>query len=427
MIQWRLCLYHKTTLDNGLRLVTSEIPHARSASICVFIGVGSRYEPAAVCGVSHFIEHMLFKGTVKRPTGKEISEEIEGVGGILNAEAGKEMTVYWAKVPHAHFPLAVDVIADLLLNSKFQDDDIDKERRVIVEEINMLMDTPQEWVDVLFDQILWEDQPLGRDIAGTKESVLAMSKADILDFQHTHYSPANAVVSIVGPFSKEIVEEVVQDKLGQWKPSPRSASAPPSMTTSGPRLRLEYKETEQTHLCLGVPGFSYTHPDRYAIDLLNVVLGEGMSSRLFQEIRETRALAYDIQSYAHHYSDVGSSVVYAGVEPKRIDSAIEAILEQLRGLKEPIPEAELAKAKELWKGHMVLRLEDTRSIASWLGSQELLLNRILTVNEVMEIVDQISSSTVARVANELFNSDRLHLAIVGPFRRESQFARLLKM
>lgn len=420
-------MYQKTTLDNGLRLLTSEMPHARSASLAVFVGVGSLFEDACLAGVSHFIEHMLFKGTDERPSGKEISEGIEGVGGILNAEAGKEMTVYWAKVPSAHFPLAVDVLADILLHSKFHAEDIEKERRVILEELNMLMDTPHEWVDILFDQALWGDQPLGRDIAGSRDTVSRLSRGDILSFLEAHYTPLNAVVSVAGPFPQEYAERLVRDRLGDWTPTPNSATAPANIPTPGPQLRVEYKETEQAHLCLGVPGFSYIHPDRFAIDLLNVILGEGMSSRLFQELRETRALAYDVQSYVHHYHDAGSAVIYAGIEPNQAEAAIEAILEQLEGLKQPVPEEELAKAKELWKGRLILRLEDTRSIASWIGGQELLLNQVLTVDDVMRIIDEIPASTLTRIAAELFRTDQLHLAVVGPFRDEERFARLLRL
>lgn len=420
-------MFHKTRIDNGLRLINCEMPHARSASVAVFVGVGSCHEQACLSGISHFIEHMLFKGTDHRPSGKEISESIEGVGGILNAEAGKEMTVYWAKVPSPHFPLAISVIADIILHSKFQAEEIEKERRVIVEELNMLMDTPPEWVDILFDQVMWEDQPLGRDIAGTKETVSRLSRDDILDFLQTHYTPFNAVVSVAGPLPKEYVEQVVWDAFGKWNTSPNSFLSSMNIPTAGPRLKVEYKETEQAHLCLGVPGYSYMHPDRFALDLLNVVLGEGMSSRLFQEIRERRALAYDVQSYVHHYRDVGSSVIYAGVEPAGIESAIAAILEQLERLKEPIPEEELAKAKELWKGRMVLRLEDTRSIASWTGGQELLLNHILTVDDVIRIVDEIPSSAINQIASELFRTEHLHLAVVGPFKDETKFARVLHL
>lgn len=420
-------MYHKTTLDNGLRLLTSEMPHARSASLAVFVGVGSLFEDARLAGVSHFIEHMLFKGTDERPSGKAISEGIEGVGGILNAEAGKEMTVYWAKVPSLHFSLALDVLADILLNSKFHPEDIEKERRVILEELNMLMDTPHEWVDILFDQVLWEDQPLGRDIAGSKETVSRLSRGDILSFLRAHYTPLNAVVSIASPFAKDYVEQLVRDRLGKWTPTPNSATAPANFPTPGPRLRVEYKETEQAHLCLGVPSCSYVHPDRFAMDLLNVILGEGMSSRLFQELREARALAYDVQSYVHHYRDAGSSVIYAGIEPKKVEAAILTILEQLEQLKQPIPDDELAKAKQLWKGRLILRLEDTRSIASWIGGQELLLNQVLTVDDVMRIIDEIQPSTLTRIAAEIYRTDNLHLAVVGPFKHEDRFARLLQL
>jgi predicted Zn-dependent peptidase len=282
-----------------------------------------------------------------------------------------------------------------------------------------------DWVDVLFDEILWHNQPLGRDIAGSKETVSQISREAMLRFFQEHYSPANCVVSVAGPFPQEYVLEHVQKTLGDWPKRDKPAPASPSQPTQGNRLRIEYKKTEQANLCIGVPSYSYNHPDRFPTDLLNVVLGEGMSSRLFQEIRERRGLAYDVHSYVHHLSDTGSTVVYAGVEPRQIDNTLKAILEQLELLKEPILEDELMRAKESWKGRMILRLEDTKSIASWMGSQEMLLDRIMTVDEVIAAIERIEAQDLNRIAKDLFRPEQFYLSVVGPFKSDTRFAKLL--
>lgn len=420
-------MYKKSSLANGIRVVTAELPHARSVSTAIFVGAGSRCESKPISGISHFLEHMFFKGTVSRPTARDISEAIEGVGGIINAEAGKEATVFWTKVARPHFSLALDVLCDIMLNSTFLESEIEKERAVIVEELNMLMDSPPEWVDVLLDEVMWGDQPLGWDIAGTRESVTSITRADMLRYLEGHYAPENTVVSVAGAIEHEQVLEMLGERLGTWQ-RPANGSWYPALeqTQEQPRVRLQSKKTEQAHFCLGVPGLSYVDPDRFALDLLNVILGEGMSSRLFQEIREKRGLAYDVHSYVNHYRDVGSSIVYAGVDPRRIEPAIAAVLEELDKLKSPVPDLEFAKAKEFWKGRMYLRLEDTRSIAAWMGGQELLLRRVMDVDEVVSIIDGITNSDIQHVASRLFTPAKLNLAIIGPFNSDARFRKLVK-
>ena len=418
--------YERTVLANGLRIVTAEMPYALSVSTQVFLNCGSRDERKEINGISHFIEHMLFKGTEMRPTAKEISEAVEGIGGVLNAETGKEATVYWAKVAHAHWLVAIDVLTDIVLHSRFQPEEIEKERKVIVEELNMLADTPQDWVHILFDEALWGDQPLGRDVAGTKESVGHVTRQQMLRYWEDYYSPANAVVAVAGPVDHRRIVEQMDSFLGNWparNPAPAVVhDAPPTPS----RVRVQNRKTEQAHVCLGFPGLSYVHPDRFVLDLINVVLGEGMSSRLFLEIREKRGLAYDVHSYVNHYRDAGAAIVYAGVDPKRIEPAIEATLQEIDRLKTGVPPAELTKAKEFWKGRLLLRLEDTRSVASWMGGQELLLNRIYSPEEVVDIIEAISDEDVRRVADEVFVNSRLNLAVVGPFPREGKFLKLLQ-
>jgi predicted Zn-dependent peptidase len=417
-------LYEKSRLANGLRIVSSYIPHARSVSATFFVRVGSRNESTELQGASHFLEHMLFKGTQRRPTPRAISEAIEGVGGYFNAEAGKELTVYWDKVADRHWKLTLDVLADLLRNSLFEETEIEKERRVIAEELGMLADNPGDWVHLLADEAMWGDRPLGRDVAGTRDSVMALDRVALYEWFEHYYVPSNIVVSVAGRLQHEEVRAEVDCHLGDW-----SGSAPPvwEPATPGPvvRVRLKHKKTEQAHFCLALPSLSYLDPDRYALELLNIILGEGMSSRLFLEIREKQGLAYDVHSYTSEYEDDGSFVIYAGVEPSRVDQALRACLDELIRMTDPVPEDELARAKEFWKGRMLLRLEDTRSIASWLGAQESLLGEIFTVDDVIARVDAIKSSDLQTLATRLFVPEKLCVSVIGPYRSEDRFAKQL--
>jgi predicted Zn-dependent peptidase len=400
------------------------MPHAYSVCVGIFMGTGSRYESDDKAGVSHFIEHLCFKGTHRRATSKEICEIIEGVGGILNAGTDKEMTVYWCKVARPHFPLAIDVLADMLSNSRFDPEDIDKERQVIIEEINMSLDSPQQTVDMLIDKLVWPEHPMGRDVAGTKASVSGLGREDMLRYMEQHYTAGNTVIAISGGISHEEAVASLKDAFESWQIGPPQKYLAANDKQYQARFQSEHRTTEQAHLCLALPGLSLTHPDRFSLDLLNVILGEGMSSRLFVEIREKRGLAYAIQSYINHHLDTGSLTVYAGVDPTSLPTTVSAILEELRQLKEEIPEVDLTKAKELSKGRLLLRMEDTRSVAGWLGAQELLLGEILTVDQVVSIIDSIRADDLLRVAQELFTADKLNLAVVGPV-EEKQLEGLL--
>ena len=420
-------MYQKTVLDNKLSVITSTMPHTRSVCLGIFIGAGSRYERTEEAGVSHFIEHMCFKGTEKRATAKEISEAIEGVGGILNAGADKELTVYWCKVARPYFSLALDVLVDMLSHSKFDPQDIERERQVITEEINMSLDHPQHRVEMLVEELLWPDQPLGREVAGTKASVSRLTRQAMLDYFAHQYLPNNIVVSIAGDITHQEVVDSLSQAFRHWQEGKPQAWYPSEDEQHKPRFRFEPRNTEQAHLCLAFRGLSLTHPDRFALGLLSVILGEGMSSRLFVEIREKRALAYSIHSYTTHFLDTGSLSIYAGVEPRHFSTAIKAILEELRRLKEGVPEAELIKAKELSKGRLLLRMEDTRSVAGWLGGQELLLGKVLTVDEVISIIDSIQTSNIKQVAQSILLNEKLNLAVVGPVAEEDKVEGLLQL
>jgi predicted Zn-dependent peptidase len=420
-------LYEKVTLENGLRLVTAAMPHTRSVAINFFIGAGSRYETEAQAGISHFIEHVCFKGTDKRPTSKEIATVIEGVGGMFNAGTDKELTIYWSKVAQPYFTSALDVMADILLNSKFDPAEIEKERQVIIEEINMSLDMPAARVSMLIDELMWPGHPLGRDIAGSKESVAAMTREIMLDYLAAQYQPGNTVLSIAGAINHQETVDAVNQATAGWSAQKTPAIYTPYQENAGRRVRIEKRDTEQTQLCLALPGLSITHPERFQLDLLNIILGEGMSSRLFIEIRDKLGLAYSIQSYAEHFLDTGMMAIAAGVDNKNLALAVRAILEEVARLKESIPEAEINKAKELFKGRILLRMEDSRSVSGWTGSQEILTGKILTVDEVIAIVDAITAGELKKLAEELLVGEQLRLAVVGPIDPEGNWEDLLKL
>lgn len=421
-------MYQKTTLDNGLRIVTESMPHTRSVSICIFIGTGSRYEADARAGISHFTEHLLFKGTKKRPSSKDISEGIEGVGGILNGGTDKEITIYWAKVAQHHFATALDVLTDMLLNSTFDPREMERERQVIMEEIHMCRDVPAQRVDMLIDELLWYDHPLGREIAGTDKTVGGFSRRDVLDYLKSRYLPGNTVVAVAGNIRHREAVTAIKKTMGNWANAKFSTEyLPYKEPKKVPRVRIEKRDTEQTHVCLGMPGLSLFDQRRYALNLLNVVLGEGMSSRLFAEVRDKLGLAYSISSFVDHFLDTGSLTVSAGVDAKNLKAALNAIMEQLAKLKEPIPEAELTKAREMSKGRLLLRLEDSRSVAGWLGGQELLLNKIMTLDEAVAIIDALTAEQLQQVAKDIIKGDKLRIAVVGPIPKDEPLEKLLKI
>jgi predicted Zn-dependent peptidase len=319
------------------------------------------------------------------------------------------------------------VLADIVLHSKFNPGDIESERRVIIEEIHMGKDSPSQLVNMLIDELLWPGHPLGRDIAGDKDSVAGISREMMLDYLACRYLPGNTVVSIAGALKHREMVNAVSGALGGWADRQPRPGYEAYKERPFPRLKIEKKDTEQAHLCLGLNGLPLLHPRRFVLDLLNVILGEGMSSRLFTEIRDRLGLAYSIHSYADHLLDTGAITIYAGVEPKNLPVAIKAILEQLSRLKEPVPEDELVKAKELAKGRLLLRMEDSRSVAGWMGGQEILTGKILSVDQVTSIIDAITADEIGRLARELLVASQLRLALVGPVAESEPLEKLLKL
>jgi predicted Zn-dependent peptidase len=418
-------MYKRTTLPNGLRVVTGELPHTRSATVSVYVGAGSRYEPDEEAGLSHFLEHMLFKGASRRPTAREISEAIESVGGMHNAATDREVTVYYAKVPHTAATETIDILSDMVRSPIMDPAELKKERDVILEELAGIEDSPGELAAILIDETLWPGQPIGRNVGGTPETVESTPLSSINAYFKAQYVPENLVLVVAGNVLHEHVVDAANQFLGDMPAAKPGSWVPVTERAEAPRVAVRDKTTEQAHICLSYPSVALNHPDRFAVDLLSTVLGEGMSSRLFLELREERALVYDIHSYPSEFRDAGSFTVYAGCDPTNARTTIEATLAEITKLFEGIPPVEFEKAKQMAKGRIQLRMEDTRSVAGWLGSQELLLGKILTVDDVVECIDAVTPDHLMSVARTILAPENAVLAVVGPFGGKETFDGLI--
>ena len=420
-------LYHKSTLPNGVRVVTGPMTGVRSASLIFYYSIGSRFERPQIAGCSHFLEHMLFKGTQRRPDARMISEEIERVGGVLNAGTGKESTSYWVKVPSTHFALAFDVLADMLRNSAFNATELEKERKVIFEEIRSVQDMPEELVHDVIDEVVWGEHEIGREIAGSEQTVGSITRDGMIDFWQRNYRPERLVVAAGGDIRHEEVVELTERFFGDLDAvGDADVITPAVVDQTSARVRLVTRETEQAHLCVAFPAVSYRSEQRYAQATIDSVLSSGMSSRLFQEIREKRGLVYSVYGYFRPYEDVGQGVVYAGTDLDRVEETIGAIVEELRKLRaEPVPAEELEGTKTLRKGRLLMGLEDSRSVASWVGGQESTYGEIKTPEEVMAEIDAVTAEEVQELAAELLRPERLSLALIGPYQDEAPYLELL--
>jgi predicted Zn-dependent peptidase len=408
-------------LAGGARLITAPMPFRASTSVVLMFGVGSRFEEERLGGASHFIEHLLFKGTSKRPSSKAIAEAIEGVGGMINASTDKEVTAYWCRVPGERLELAIDVLFDIVANSVLKPADIDRERLVILEELKMYQDQPQDFVHSLFDQVMWPNHPLGRDIVGSVESLNGMTRDDLVGYLSGHYQPRNLVAALAGSLEDNVARELMESRLTPPNGDTHNDFTPAPPPLTAPKVLLHSKPTEQAHIVLGTRAISYLDPDRYILDLINAILGQGMSSRLFLEIREKRGLAYDVHAFASLHRDAGYFAVYMGVDAKKAEEALDAAIKELRKMvDEEVGEAELTKVKEFKKGNLRLSLESTSSMANWLGQNQLLMGRIKTVEEVIGIIDAITPADIKRVAAEVLDAP-IQMAVIGPFESDSVF------
>ncbi len=404
------------TTPSGLRLLVETLPHTYSVSIGCFVHAGSRHEPDAHAGVAHFIEHMCFKGSRAFPTARQISEAVEGVGGILNASTSYESTVYWAKVATIHVDRALAVLADMLTHPLFDPRELEKERRVIIEEIRGIQDSPSDLIHELLNQVMWGDQALGRDIAGSVETVAAISRADLLDFFHRHYNRDTVVISVAGNIQVEEVVAAVDRAFADLPQGTLPAPLVPPQPRRGPLVNLVGRDIEQGNFCLGVPALSYNDPDRRALQVLDSVLGGGMSSRLFQVLREENGMAYSVGSYHTELSDTGMWVLYGSLEPDSLRDGLVICRDMLQDLLyHGITPEELAMVKEQVKGGILLSLEDTWSVASRNGAHMLRYGHVMPVEQVVAEVEAVTAEHVQQVAQRLLQPEALHLAVLGPY------------
>ncbi len=420
-------MFKKTILKNGLRLITAPMPASQTVTVLVLFAAGSKYETKEISGLSHFLEHMFFKGTKKRPDTTAIAEVLDRVGGRYNAFTSKEFTGYWAKVANDHLDLALDWVSDILLNSKFDGAEIAKERGVIIEEINMYMDTPMVYVENLWEQLLYGDQPAGWDVIGTKEIISKVTRAQFLDYFKTHYKTENALVCVGGAIDGAVSQKV-QKYFGRLAKGEETKKLAVREKQAKPEALIFNKATDQTHLCLGVRAYDIFHKDRIALLVLANILGGMMSSRLWISVREKKGLAYYVRASVENYTDSGYLVAQAGVANNRVEEAITAILKEYQKIRDQkISLAEIKKAKDNIKGAMRISLETSDELASWLAMQEILKKEILTPEEVFVKVDAVSASDLARVAHDIFQPQKLNLALIGPFKEKEKFERLLKL
>jgi predicted Zn-dependent peptidase len=404
----------RTTLPNGLRIITETMPHVRSVSIGVWIGTGARRETPGQNGISHFIEHMLFKGTNKR-SAEQIAKEVDSTGGHLDAYTAKEIVSYNTKVLDEHLPIAFDVIADMILDPLFAPEDIEKEKGVILEELKMEVDNPEYLVHETFFSNFWKNHPLGRSILGTKTTIRSFNSENIRSYYRDVYTPSNMLVTAAGRIEHASVVKLVEDYFGGMSGTGASLKEPDPVAT--PPLQLKSKRSlEQMHLCVGVPAYPIAHQRRYGCYLLSTVLGGGMSSRLFQNIREKHGLAYAVFSELNLYRDTGCMAVYAGTSVEKLKQVVGMIIEEFRRLSDdPIGADELKRAKDHLKGSLALGLESTSSRMSNLARQELFFGRFFTVDEMVECIDQVTADQIQTIAQDFFGGKQVGLAALGRF------------
>lgn len=409
------------TFPTGLRLVLVPMVSTKTATILVLVGTGSRYETKKINGISHFLEHMMFKGTTKRPGALDISHELDSIGADYNAFTSQEYTGYYIKAAADKFDLTLDVISDIFLNSKLDENEIAKEKRVIIEEINMYKDTPMRYVVDLFDELLYGDQPLGWPIAGQKDGILKLKREDFTDYFNSHYFAKNTIVVVAGNVDPSKAKEKIEETFSNIREHSRLEPVAVKEEQSKPVAKIFHKKTDQTHFCLGVRTFGADDPREYPLDLMSVILGGGMSSRLWIEVREKRGMAYYVRTSADEFKDTGSLVTRAGVDNKRVLPAIEIVLNEYKRLREEkVEDKELRKAKDFIKGKVAIALESSDDLASFYAEQQLLRKETLTPEEKLARIEKVTFDQIRDVANEIFSSERLNLSLIGPFKKEDK-------
>ena len=419
-----MAVFERTTLSNGTRLLTAPMPQAQSVSCFVMFAAGARYEQPEEGGIAHFAEHMFFKGTERRPAARDIAGAIDGIGGEFNAFTGKEYTGYYVKCAAETRDVALDVLVDMLRNSRFDAEEIEREKGVIVEEMNMYFDTPRDFIGGVYENLLYGDQPLGRDIIGTKETVRAATRDTFTSFIDRWYRPERMVVGLGGRVGDDLADRL-EELLGSVEAQQTGEPEPDAIPANGASVRVHTKQSDQAHIVLGARSYPLGHPDRYALQLAATVLGGGMSSRLFTEVRERRGLAYYVFGTNQSYTDAGSTYAQAGVDISRIDDAVSTVAGELRRIaSDPVPAAELEKARAFAKGRFVLGLESPHGTIMFGLRREVLQGAAEEPEDVLAGLDAVTGEDVQRVAQDVLGK-HLHLAVIGPFDDAARFERLL--
>ena len=421
-------MFKKTTLKSGLRIIAVPQKGTQAVTVLILVATGSKYETKKISGISHFLEHMFFKGTKKRTDKLEIAETLDKIGGIYNAFTGEEYTGYFAKVACSQFDLALDWVSDIFLNSILPEKEVQREKGVIIEEINMINDNPMAYVEILWNRLLYGDQPAGWDIAGTKESINNMTRQDLMNYMKSQYVASNTIICVAGNIKTQQVIEKIKRAFApisavQFLQKPKVVER-----QTLPECLIYQKETDQTHLALGVRTYNLSHPQRFTQDILGIILGGMMSSRLFMEVRERLGLAYYVKTEVSANPDTGFLMTRAGVDNKNVEKAIITIIKEYKKISQKaVPIPELKKAKEYIKGKLALILEPSDALASFYGEQELLKKEILTPKEIYAKIDEVSSRDILAVAKDIFQSKKLNLALIGPFKDKNKFQKLLKL
>lgn len=418
-------MYKKTTLPNKIRLITTPLKDTQTVNLLVLIKVGSRNEDAKINGAAHFIEHLMFKGTKNRPTTLDLSKELDGVGAEFNAFTGKDYTGYYIKTDSKNLSLAIDILSDMLLNSRLDKQAVEKEKGVIMEEINMYEDNPLMHIDDLMETTMFDGHPLGRSTLGTKKSLRGISREELVDFKNKFYNGNGIVIALSGNFTSSHIKEI-EDKFTFFASSEKIDLDIIEINQKKPRVSLKFKETEQTQIALGFPAYAYSDDRRHALQLLSIILGGNMSSRLFLEVRERNGLAYFIRSSFDAYEDTGVFMIQAGLDKTRIEPAINLIVSELKKIIEGVTSEELNRAKEYVYGKTALSLEDTSHISHWYAQQELMVGQISTPEEKNKKIAAVTMDDVLAVAKDIINLNKASLAIIGPFKSEDKFKKLLK-
>jgi len=420
--------YKKTTLENGLRIITAPMKGTETATVMVMVGVGSRYETEKEAGLSHFIEHMMFKGTEKRPTYLQIAEELDAIGGETNAFTGKDRTAYYAKADAKHLKTALDVISDVYLNAKINEAEIKKESGTIMQEISMYEDLPMRLVAEVFEGLLYKNNPLGRDIAGSKKTVASFKRNDFISYIKRFYLANDTVVCVAGKFDEQKTIKKIERYFLNFKKGKKPTMKMVAENQKKPELKIKFKKTDQTHLVIGNRAYDENHKDRFVVSVMSVILGGNMSSRMFSEVREKRGLAYYVRTGVETYHDCGYIETSAGVEHKNLELAVQTILNEYKKIsKELVGLAELNKAKDYIKGRSIMSLESSDEVAMFFIDQEIKRRKIMTPEEIFAKIDKVTAGDILRLAKDIFKEKSLNLAIIGPHKNEKKIKSLLKL